>query len=531
MAGRAIRFGTLWCPHWPVVAAAASGDEPVVVLHANRVVAHDEAARARGVTIGMRRREAQTACPEAQVVADDPAREARQFEAVALAVGELVPRLEVVEPGTIAFAARGPSRYFGGDEAMAAKVRDAAAGAAPRAAGAVGGFGIGVAGGRFTAAVAARRAARLGTPVVVPPSAEATFLAPLPVHLLASVGGLDGQFVELLPRLGIRRLGELAALPAPDVLARFGEPGAFARVVAGGGDQRPPGTHDPPRGCRLDHVFDEPVEHTDTLVFVARQLAGELAARLAVHGQACTRLVVTAETDHGERSERVWHRSDGLGAAAMVERVRWQLEAWVDRGALTAGVVLLRLEPEEVRADDGVQLGLWGGRTQADEWAARAVARLATIAGEQQVLVPEAAGGRQPVDDYRWVPAVLADLTDPAVAAARVRVGDEPWPGRLPSPSPTVVHAEPVPCTVVDDAGRPIVVTGRGLLSAAPVSVELDGRPQPLDGWAGPWPVEERWWDGPRARRVARFQLLTTSGRLLLAAVERQQWWVVAEYA
>ena len=163
------------------------------------------------------------------------------------------------------------------------------------------------------------------------------------------------------------------------------------------------------------------------------------------------------------------------------------------RGAITAGVVLLRLEPEEVRADDGVQLGLWGGRTQADEWAARAVARLATIAGEQQVLVAEAAGGRQPLDDYRWVPAVLADLTDPAVGAARVRVGDQPWPGRLPSPSPAVVHAEPVPCEVVDADGAPVRVTGRGLLSGSPATLRQGGR----DRGARPaGPVRGRWRSG-----------------------------------
>jgi protein ImuB len=393
------------------------------------------------------------------------------------------------------------------------------------------GFGAGVADGRFTAAVAARRAVGLGAAVVVPPGGAAEFLAPLPVRLLSVVAGADERFVELLPRLGLRRLGDLAALPAPDVLARFGEQGAFAHGVATGGDPRPPGTRDPGHGWRIEHVFEEPVHHTDTLVFVARQLAGELGARLAGDGQACTKLVVTAETDHGERSERVWHRADGLGVAAMVERVRWQLDAWVDRGGITAGVVLLRLEPEEVSADDGVQLGLWGGRTQADEWAARAVARLATIVGEQQVLVPEAAGGRQPLDDYRWVPAVLADLTDPAVTAARVRVGGEPWPGRLPSPSPAVVHATPVPCEVVDSDACPVRVTGRGLLSGDPASLRQGGRIEALEGWAGPWPVEERWWDGKRAKRIARFQLLTDSGRLVLAAVERQQWWVVAEYA
>jgi hypothetical protein len=43
--------------------------------------------------------------------------------------------------------------------------------------------------------------------------------------------------------------------------------------------------------------------------------------------------------------------------------------------------------------------------------------------------------------------------------------------------------------------------------------------------------VEERWWDGSRATRSARFQLLTDGGRLVLAAVERQQWQLVAEYA
>src|SRR6478736_8894279 len=116
MTARVVRFGAVWCPHWPVVAAGASNapataslteSGPVVVLHANRVVAHAVAAGEHGVRVGQRRREAQGACPAAQVVEAEPAREARAFEAVALAVGALVPRLEVAEPGTLMFAARG----------------------------------------------------------------------------------------------------------------------------------------------------------------------------------------------------------------------------------------------------------------------------------------------------------------------------------------------------------------------------------------------------------------------------------------
>ena len=101
----------------------------------------------------------------------------------------------------------------------------------------MGGFGIGVADGRFAAAIAARQAAAAGVeaPVIVPQGVEATagFLAPLPVQLLATVAGLDDDFVQLLQRLGVHQLGQLAALSAADVLARFGRQGEFAhRLLA-----------------------------------------------------------------------------------------------------------------------------------------------------------------------------------------------------------------------------------------------------------------------------------------------------------
>ena len=270
------------------------------------------------------------------------------------------------------------------------------------------------------------------------------------------------------------------------------------------------------------------------MVFIARQLAEELCSALSADGKVCTRLIITAETELSERNERLWYRSTGLSAAAMVERARWQLDAWVNSAALTsgitAGVTLLRLEPVEVRGDDGVQLGLWGGRTQVDEWAARAVARLATLAGAEHVVVPAATGGRLPGDAYTWVPAVTADLVDPA---QRLTAPDGPWPGSLPSPSPAVVHTQPMAIEVLDDQGRPVRVTGRGAVSAAPATVQRNrtrSPPEPVVAWAGPWPLEERWWDSARARRSARFQLLTQSGSLLLVSLERQRWWLLGDY-
>ena len=549
------RLGVLWCPNWAVVAAQAAHvepNEPVVVLHGNRVIAHSLAAGREGVVVGQRRRQAQACCPHLRLVAHDPDGDARRFEAVVTAIAALIPRVEVTEPGMLSFLAKGPSRYFGGEAAMADRMTSLAsstvsgstvAGGAALgetvtcpALAAVGGFGMGVADGRFAAAIAARKAAARGKRVIVPAGVEATaeFLAPLPVQLLASVACLDDDFVQLLQRLGIRQLGQLAALSVGDVLARFGRQGEFAHRIASGGDDRPPDTVEPPSGLVAMHVLDDPAHHVDTLVFIARQLAEELSSALSADGKVCTRLIITAETDHSERNERLWYRSTGLSAAAMVERARWQLDAWVSCSAgnsgITAGVTMLRLEPIEVRSDDGVQLGMWGGRTQADDWAARAVARLATLAGAEHVLVPATTGGRLPGDAYAWIPAVTADLAEPA---QRLAPPEGPWPGTLPSPSPAVVYAQPLAIDVRDGEGRPVKVTGRGAVSAVPSTVQRDARlsrSEPIVAWAGPWPLEERWWDASRARRSARFQLLTESGSLMLVSLERQQWWLLGDY-
>jgi protein ImuB len=324
----------------------------------------------------------------------------------------------------------------------------------------------------------------------------------------------------------------LAELPAVDVLARFGPIGVRAHRIARGIDEEPLRPTEPPPERWLERVFDDPVVQVEPVVFVAKQLVDELVATLSAGGTVCTRLVVVVETEHGERSERSWYRSAGLTAAAMVDRVRWQLDAWVGEvGAVTSGIVLLRLVPAAVRRADGEQVGFWGGRSAADADAVRAVTRLVSLVGEQGVLVPTWRGGRLPGDRVAWVPAGSVDLDDPG---RRVRVGasrDAPWPGSLPAPAPAVVLEEPVAVEVLDAAGAVVGVGGRGEVGAVPATVVLEGRRLAITGWAGPWPVEQCWWDPARHRRLARFQVVTDDGRARVLAVERGRWWVLAVYA
>ncbi|HVM07509.1 MAG TPA: DNA polymerase Y family protein [Acidimicrobiales bacterium] len=523
-ATAAPRTLVVWCPDWPITAAEIDPDTPAAVFHANRVVACSRGARREGVTRGLRRRDAQARCPELVIVDDDPGRDARAFEPVVSALDDVCPRIEIVRPGLCAFLMRGPSRYFGGDDVVAARTLELAEVDAR----------VGIADGRFAAALAARRAADAPSRwFAVEPGATRTFLGSFPVKVLDRP-----DLADLLVRLGVRTLGDLAALPPSSVLARFGNDGELAWRLARGMEERPLAARTPPADLSLEAELDPPADRADRAAFVAKSLADQLHDELGRRGLACTRIAIEAETEHGEHHVRLWRHDGALTAGAIAERVRWQLDGWLTstpggrdpgggreqwaKNRPTAGITLVRLTPDEVRPDDGRQLGFWGGTTLQDERAARALARVQGMIGLEGVCTPVVQGGRSPAERARLVP-----WGDARVAETP---GDTPWPGQVPAPAPALVHPAPLAAEVFDRDGAEVRVTGRGLCSAAPAQVSIGGGGwQAITAWAGPWPVDERWWDPPAHRRRARFQLLTDAGAHL-AAVEGGRWWIEATY-
>ena len=82
------------------------------------------------------------------------------------------------------------------------------------------------------------------------------------------------------------------------------------------------------------------------------------------------------------------------------------------------------------------------------------LARVQTLLGHGSVLAPVLDGGRDPAQRTRLVP-----WGDEPVA---VRSPQQPWPGRLPAPAPSVLLDPPRPARLLDAAGRPVLVTERG---------------------------------------------------------------------
>jgi nucleotidyltransferase/DNA polymerase involved in DNA repair len=88
--------------------------------------------------------------------------------------------------------------------------------------------------GKFTAQAAAV-STQAGTMRLVTRADEARFLAPLPVTLLP----LPEAALRQLYWLGVRTLGQFAALPVAGVWQRFGQAGKLAQRLAQGQDNRP----------------------------------------------------------------------------------------------------------------------------------------------------------------------------------------------------------------------------------------------------------------------------------------------------
>ncbi len=503
-----------WCPDWPVRAGAAEAGipltEPIAIVAAGVVAACSAAARAAGVRRGLRIREAQSRCSSLVPLPASPAVDARRFEPVLAALEAGIPTVQVARPGVVVIRAQGPARFFGGEQAAADAVLGLLAGAGvPEAR-------VGIADGPFAAEQAARSCPPGAPARIVPVGGSAAFLAPLPVALT----GLP-ELTAVLGKLGVRTLGAFAALPAEQVRDRFGPAGEAAHRVAAGLDPRRvvPRVPAKERDARIE--FEPPLDREDQVAFALRTTAERFLDALAADLLVCTGLTVEITAENGSTRRRTWLHPRSFTPLDVIDRVRWQLSGLGVEGP-DAAVAAVRLIPESIDAAANHEQGLWGGGP--DERIHHALSRVQSMLGHEAVLTPSIGGGRLLADRR-----VLAPWGE---RAAPQRDPERPWPGRLPGFSPAHVFGERPDVEVVDPAGAVVTVDEHGIPSGPPAGFTPPGgaRRIAVTAWAGPWPVDERWWDPAAARSVHRLQVTADDGSAWLLCAEAGRWWAEARY-
>ncbi|GAA1479119.1 DNA polymerase Y family protein [Nocardioides aestuarii] len=520
----------VWCPDWSVVAALAEAEQsprlPAAVLSANVVEVCNGPARAEGVRRGQRRRDAQSRCPELVLLPSGHDRDARAFEPVLALVEDLRPGVAALRPGLL--AVRAPGRWYGSEAAAAATTSQALVEAG------VWDVRIGIADDLFTAEQAARTAEVQGWEIVVT-GGSATFLRGLPVHVLADDGARGRDLADLLRRLGLHTLGDLADLPGDAVEQRLGGYGTAVRRRARGEDRTLFAARTPPPELDVEVPFDPPLDSVEAITFSVRTTAERFVAGLAHHQLVATAVRIEAESDGVVCSSRTWLHPRHFAARDLVDRVHWQLQsagstsgagsslrARKGVGDVRSPVDRVRFVPDTVEPAAAHGEALWG--TASDDLVERGVARVQGMLGFEDVRRPVLQGGRTPAARQALVPWGERPVD--------LRPLERPWPGRVPGPAPVRVFPDPPAAEVVDDAGHDVAVSDRGVVSGEPRRFRVgDGLLpwQPVTAWSGPWPVDEDWWSGGSGPS-SRFQVVGADGRAWLLCRAPGGWSLEAGY-
>ncbi|MDP9245857.1 MAG: hypothetical protein M3O64_04315, partial [Chloroflexota bacterium] len=213
----------------------------------------------------------------------------------------------------------------------------------------------------------------------IPPGGERAFLDVLPLEVLP----LHPKVIEELVLLGVRRIGELLALPRGAVIDRFGASAGIAYALATGDLVEDVRGVAPRRRIRAKRTWDAPVDSRERLIFALRAAADELAEALRHDGLAALRIGLTLEREEllPLRLERSL-LPPSAESAAIVRSLRWGLEEIPTLGLVTAAA----LEITAVEPARGRQIGLFAPDGAHAEEAISVAQFLRTRLGASTVL-------------------------------------------------------------------------------------------------------------------------------------------------
>lgn len=288
------RILALLLPRLPVERLRRPGPVAVWGQRGSRrvVLSISAEAEAAGLRAGQALADAQAILPGLDLVPEDPARDVRALEQLALWALRFTPLVGLAGKDGLLLDLTGVGHLFGGEAALLDEVLGRLYRRGLTARGAVA--------ARAGTALALVRAGGSG---LVPEGREAAAVAPLPLAALR----LAPPLVAALHGLGLRDVGSLAAQPRAGLVRRFGA--GLARALdealgeALGEAERPISPLRPPPEMEVARDFADPVVTRGGIEAALDGLLADLCRRLAQAGRGARRLLLRAERVDGEVQE------------------------------------------------------------------------------------------------------------------------------------------------------------------------------------------------------------------------------------
>jgi len=361
----------------------------------------------------------------------------------------------------------GVTRLFGDARATAEQLRRTAADRGVR-------VRVAIAGTCTAARLLARHRAGI---TVIEPGTEAAALAPLPIALLGVIGAGGDEGIQTFRRWGLRTLGDLAALPPDDLVARLGKDGAIWHGLARGEDRHPLVQAVPEERFEQSLDLEWPIDALEPLSFVLGRLLEPLSSHLERRDRGAAVLHVRLHlVKMGSGDEVLHERSLQLpipmrDARTLRTLILLDLESHPPAGPVDRVTVAVDPTPGRI-----VQFSLLTRPLPSPEQLSTLMARLQALVGETRCGSPARVDSWQPgaflMKPFAPVDAGIAHIRNWPPSSARVAVALRRF-------------RHPVPIRVQVDQEKPVSLTimRRGLTG---------GR---VESCAGPWRTSGRWWE------------------------------------
>jgi protein ImuB len=392
-------FRPKWLPE------PASG---AVVLEKEKVVVADDAARAAGVRLGMRRGGVLTLAPGAEIHGRDMAKEESAQREVAMALMQFSPEVSMDRDATIVLDVSASLRLFGGILRLCRRVRSVldSVGLSARVSVAPTGQGAWLLvqhGGRRFLKMHSMGRALSALPFVAVPE-----LQPFAEWLIGLGCNTIGD-VRRLPRAGLQRRSCADVLESLD--RAFGvAPELFDWV-------------EPPPAFAARTELPDRVEHAEGVLFAARRLVAQLCGWLVARQLSLSAATFFFEHERGRETIAPTTLDIALGEPTWKEdHLIRLLKERLARLELAASVIALRLEATNVAPAVPASETLFPEPGGSHEDHARLVELLVARLGGENVLRAAPAADHRPEVANRWV-------------AVHESVKAAPMPDALPRPT------------------------------------------------------------------------------------------------
>jgi nucleotidyltransferase/DNA polymerase involved in DNA repair len=216
-----------------------------------------------------------------------------------------------------------------------------------------------------------------------------------------------------LRRFGLRRIEQVAALPASALIARFGDEGARVGMRARGEETDPFRPRRAPERLLLALPIEPAVAEIEAVRFVLHRLATALGANLVARGLAATNGRIRLELDLAFARRDVPPELVVEGRfpepTADAEAIERLLLARLERVPPPAPVARLELELSGAEPATGQQLPLFVPQALHGARLAWQLARLALTYGEDRVRRVELADPDALLPERRWTWRAVSD--------------------------------------------------------------------------------------------------------------------------